>query len=281
MTCGLLQWASPLQDEPDVEVSSFNRRCALPLEEHVETITRLFLACFPFERECFMSRTNFEFVSTACLVVLAIIGCDAAAPTKGPATQPTASNTAAAPVSESQTATTEDKPSHTPDATASSAPALNLQEKNWEQVKAFVAEHKGKVVVVDVWSTSCEPCLAEFPHLVALQKQYADDVVCVSFDCDFIGAKNKPVAYYRERVLTALTDMKAESIHNMMSTTPADELFIEMDIDSIPAVYVFDREGKLSKRFDNRTPVGGGIEGISYEKQINPLVAELVKAPAP
>ncbi|MEK6261601.1 MAG: TlpA disulfide reductase family protein [Planctomycetota bacterium] len=158
---------------------------------------------------------------------------------------------------------------------------LELRDMNWEQVQASLAEHKGKVVVVDVWSTSCEPCLQEFPHLVALQQQHADDVVCISFDCDFIGAKNKPVDYYRERVLKALTDLKAETIINLMSTVAADELFVQMDLDSIPAVYVFDREGKLSKRFDNRTPVGGGVEGISYEKQIDPLVADLVKAPKP
>jgi thiol-disulfide isomerase/thioredoxin len=152
---------------------------------------------------------------------------------------------------------------------------------NWEQVQAFVGEQKGRVVVVDVWSTSCEPCLQEFPHLVALQQRYGSDVVCVSFDCDFIGARNKPVDYYRERVMKALTDMKAETITNLMSNVAADELFQQLDLDSIPAVYVFDRDGKLAKRFDNRTPVGTGIEGISYEKQIDPLVAELVKSPQP
>jgi len=155
--------------------------------------------------------------------------------------------------------------------------ALELREMNWEQVQAVVAEHKGKIVVVDVWSTSCEPCLQEFPHLVAMQQRHGDDAVCVSFDCDFIGAKNKPVDYYRERVVKALTELKAETIVNLMSNVAADELFQLMDLDSIPAVYVFDREGKLSKRFDNRTPAGGGVEGISYEKQIAPLVAELVK----
>ena len=159
-----------------------------------------------------------------------------------------------------------------------SAKAIELQAKNWNEAQALVAKHLGKVVVVDVWSTSCEPCLQEFPHLVALQQRHPNDVVCVSFDCDFIGAKNKPVDYYRERVLKALTEMKAETIVNLISTVPADELFQQMDLDSIPAVYVFDREGQVSKRFDNRTPVGGGQEGISYEKQIDPLVAELVKA---
>lgn len=164
-----------------------------------------------------------------------------------------------------------------PERVASAKP-LELRAMNWGEAQAFVAEHKGKVVVVDVWSTSCQPCLDEFPHLVALQQRYPQDAVCVSFDCDFIGAKNKPVDYYRERVLKALIEMKAETIVNLISTVAADELFQQMDLDSIPAVYVFDREGKLSKRFDNRTPVGGGQEGISYEKQIDPLVAELVKA---
>lgn len=163
-------------------------------------------------------------------------------------------------------------------AAATSAKAIELQAKSWNEAQALVAKHLGKVVVVDVWSTSCEPCLQEFPHLIALQQRHPHDVVCVSFDCDFIGAKNKPVDYYRERVLKALTEMKAETIVNLISTVPADELFQQMDLDSIPAVYVFDREGQVSKRFDNRTPVGGGQEGISYEKQIDPLVAELVKA---
>lgn len=207
-------------------------------------------------------------------VVAVCLGCGVSVPSSVPT-----SPTSVSPISNSEAAET--GPVKTVDEAATSAKPLELREMNWEQVQKFVAEHKGKVVVVDVWSTSCEPCLQEFPHLVAMQKQHADEVVCVSFDCDFIGAKNKPVDYYRERVTKTLIELKAETIVNLMSNVAADELFQQMDLDSIPAVYVFDREGKLSKRFDNRTPVGGGVEGISYEKQIDPLVAELVKAPKP
>ena len=155
---------------------------------------------------------------------------------------------------------------------------LVLQELDWKQLQELVASHKGKVVVVDLWSTSCEPCLREFPHLVALQKQHPADVVCISYDCDFIGAKNKPAAYYRERVLKFLESAEAKSIINAMSTVAADELFVQIDVDSIPAVYVYDQSGKLAKRFDNRTPASPTEEGISYETQIGPLVSELVKA---
>lgn len=172
-------------------------------------------------------------------------------------------------------------PAATPAQADAETPAdqsIALQEFDWKQLQDLVASHKGKVVVVDLWSTSCEPCLREFPHLVALQKQHPTDVVCISYDCDFIGAKNKPVAYYRERVLKFLETAGAKSVINTMSTIAADELFVQIDVDSIPAVYVYDQSGKLAKRFDNRTPASPTEEGISYESQISPLVSELVKA---
>ena len=217
------------------------------------------------------------------LIVVVCLGCNVSvpsgvppAPTRVPPPVSTASATAAD-AADSPQLLSDSPPSKHADESAAKPP--ELRDMDWKQALALVAEHQGKVVVVDVWSTSCEPCLQEFPHLVALQKKHGDDVVCISFACDYIGAKNKPVDYYRERVLKALTDMQAQTIINLMSIVPADELFVEMELDSIPAAYVFDREGKLSKRFDNRTPAGGGVEGISYETQINPLVAELVKAP--
>src|SRR3977135_1751772 len=40
--------------------------------------------------------------------------------------------------------------------------------------RAQLADYKGKVVVLDFYATWCEPCRAETPHLVNLQKQYGD-----------------------------------------------------------------------------------------------------------
>lgn len=227
-----------------------------------------------------MNRRLFDCHSwLACFGLVLMSGCEATmtpAPVAPATSTTTASTTVAAEnvtnVPATQAASTE---------TAAADKVVSVSEMDWEQVQALVAEHKGKVVVVDVWSTACEPCLREFPHLVAIQKEHGNNVVGISFDCDYIGAKNKPVSYYRERVVKALTEMQADKLINVMANVAADELFVQMDLDSIPAVYVFDRDGKLSKRFDNRTPAGGDEEGISYEKQITPLVAELVKAPKP
>lgn len=222
----------------------------------------------------------------AMALVICLGGCDRPAE-KSKSVTTTPRSTAAAPGA----AQASEKPAPQTDATVKPVPPvapdkaespeattskLDLKEMGWEQLQELVASHKGKVVVVDVWSTACEPCLREFPRLVELQKRHPNDVVCISFDCDFAGVKNKPVSYYRERVMKALTEMKAESVINVMSTLAADELFQKIDLDSIPAVYVYDQQGKLAKRFDNRTPASETEEGISYELQIDPLVAKLV-----
>jgi thiol-disulfide isomerase/thioredoxin len=163
-----------------------------------------------------------------------------------------------------------------PETTESSeaSAALTPRMVDWAGVQAEVAKHAGKVVVLDVWSTACEPCMREFPHLVALQAEHPEDVVCIAFSVDYAGIKSKPPEFYLPRVTEFLASQKADKVIHLMSSVAADELFTEMELDSIPAIYVFDRDGKLSKRFDNRTPAEGE-EGISYPKQVLPLVAEL------
>jgi len=154
-------------------------------------------------------------------------------------------------------------------------PTITLQPQSWEELQASLKEHAGKVVVIDFWSTSCEPCLREFPHLVALQEKHAKSVVGISVNCDYIGLKKKPPEFYRERVTKTLTDLKAQQLVNVLCTQPSDELFAALKVDSIPAVFVYGRDGKLAHRFDNRT--SKGEEGVSYEKQIVPAVTTLLK----
>jgi thiol-disulfide isomerase/thioredoxin len=140
-----------------------------------------------------------------------------------------------------------------------------------------VKEQSGKIVVVDIWSTSCVPCLREFPHLVDMQARYPDDVVCVGLNCDYIGLKKRPPEFYTERVTKTLVGLKADKVTNLLCTLPADDLFAAVKLDSIPAVFVYDRQGTLAHRFDNRTSAAADVEGVSYEKQVTPAVDALVE----
>ncbi|WP_010582213.1 TlpA family protein disulfide reductase [Schlesneria paludicola] len=153
---------------------------------------------------------------------------------------------------------------------------IELLEANWTELQALIAEQKGKIVVVDLWSTACEPCMKEFPHLVELQATLPDDVQAISFDLDFAGIKNKPVSYYRERVLNFLGSQPESKILHRMCSKAADELFDEIQLNSIPAVYVFDREGVLAKRFEGAEDQS---EGASYATNVIPFVKQLIQSP--
>jgi thiol-disulfide isomerase/thioredoxin len=160
-------------------------------------------------------------------------------------------------------------------AQAADAPAAKVELKtaSWEQAVELVAKNKGKIVVLDVWSSSCPPCVREFPGLVKLQKDYPQDVVCISFNCDYIGL-GKPEDD-SEAVLKFLQQQKA-SIHNLLSSDEDQAVYKKAKISAPPAVQIFGRDGQLSKQFDDSQNYGA--DGFTYEKHVAPYVAELVKA---
>lgn len=152
-----------------------------------------------------------------------------------------------------------------------------LSLKSWAETKEVIAAQRGKIVVVDVWSTACLPCLREFPHLVELQKSAGDDVVCIGLNCDYAGIRNKPPEVYRDRVMKVLNEKEAHVI-NIMCNEPADELFPKLKIESIPAAFVYDRTGRLVKTFDNNTNPNAEF---TYTEDVLPVVRELIDATNP
>lgn len=46
--------------------------------------------------------------------------------------------------------------------------------KNLQGENVSLASLKGKVVLVNFWATWCDPCQAEIPTLISLQKKYSD-----------------------------------------------------------------------------------------------------------
>ncbi|MEZ6123809.1 MAG: TlpA disulfide reductase family protein [Planctomycetaceae bacterium] len=160
--------------------------------------------------------------------------------------------------------------------TDAAPPLPELREGSWDDIQKLIAEHRGRVVVVDVWSTACLPCMREFPHLVSLQKLYGDRIVCVSLNLDYAGIKSKPPEYYRPRVEKFLVQQKA-MLRNFLCTTAADQFFESSQLNSIPAVYVYGPDGRLAKRFDDTLLKPDQEDAFTYEADINPFVATLLK----
>lgn len=163
------------------------------------------------------------------------------------------------------------------DESGAAATTVELTAGTWKDVEALVAKHRGKVVVVDVWSTSCAPCMQEFPGLVKLHQEHARDVICISFNVDYVGIPNKPAEFYRPRVETFLKKQKA-AFTNLLSTQDSDAFFAARELSSIPAVYVYGRDGQLAKRFDESLLQEGKEEAFTYAADITPFVKKLVQA---
>ena len=154
-------------------------------------------------------------------------------------------------------------------------PEVRLTAGTWKDVEVLVAKHAGRIVVVDVWSTSCLPCMTEFPHLVAMHRKHGEKVVCISFNVDYVGIKSKPAATYAKKVEQFLQKHKA-TCTNILSTMPSDEIFQSLELPSIPAAYVYGTDGKLLKRFDDSLLVDGKEEAFTYRDDINPFVEKLL-----
>ena len=149
-----------------------------------------------------------------------------------------------------------------------------LEIKSWEEVQAWVAEQRGKVVVVDVWSTSCHPCLREFPHFVELHQRLGAQVACASLSVDFYGGEGNSPEDVRPEVLRFLTRQRG-TMDNFISSDPDETVLARIGAGVIPVAMVYDREGQLHTAFNNDT-AAYGPEGFSYADDIVPLVETLL-----
>jgi thiol-disulfide isomerase/thioredoxin len=115
------------------------------------------------------------------------------------------------------------------------APDFKLQSLDGRDVS--LAALKGKVVVVDFWATWCQPCIAEIPGYIELQKKYGPQgfvIVGVSMD------NKKP------EVVKAFADKRGVNYPIAMGDDALVEAF--GGIEGYPTTFLIDRDGKIRHR---------------------------------
>ena len=160
-------------------------------------------------------------------------------------------------------------------AAAAAVPPVEVRLVDHAGLLAEVERHRGKVVVLDCWSTSCPPCVKEFPGLVKLAAAHGDRVQCLSlcFDYDGLGKPAElvpPVQAFLEKV-------GAGRVVNLFSTEEADSLYQKLDLASVPAICIWKPDGSLAIRYDDdmaARDLGRAFTYADVEKTVAGLLAE-------
>lgn len=160
------------------------------------------------------------------------------------------------------------------DATQAAAGEVTLELVDHAGLLERIASGEGRVVVLDCWSTSCPPCIKEFPGLLELQKTFGDDVLCLSLSFDYEGIGEPEEV--TPRVLGFLEKVGA-TIPNMLSKEESDVMLTKLDLVSVPGIFVYAQDGTLAKRFDDdmaSTELGRPFTYADVEAEVRSLLGK-------
>jgi thiol-disulfide isomerase/thioredoxin len=126
-------------------------------------------------------------------------------------------------------------PAFAQDVARAPAPEWQLTGLNGKTVKS--SDFRGKVVILNFWTTWCVPCRVEIPHFVELQKQYGDKglaIIGVSLDEHGPDAVKKFVKQIGVNYPIVVGDQKVVEAYG--------------GIVAVPTSFVIDRQDRIASR---------------------------------
>lgn len=120
------------------------------------------------------------------------------------------------------------------------APLPNVNVVGWinteQPIKA--ADLAGKWVIVDVWATWCGPCIASMPKLAELHQRWRDRNVTVLG----VAEDGKAKVPRLNEIIDATAGFDWPVAYG------GEQLFAALEVQMIPAVFLFDPQGNLAWR---------------------------------
>jgi len=118
---------------------------------------------------------------------------------------------------------------------AQTAPDFTLQDLNGNTVS--LSDFKGKVVLLEFWTTWCPSCRAAIPGLEKLHRSYKDKgLVVLSVSMDF-GGWEELKSFIAQRGITYMV-LKGN-----------DEVAAQYKLRTIPLLLIVNKEGGVAKRY--------------------------------
>jgi|ERR1051326_471861 thiol-disulfide isomerase/thioredoxin len=150
-------------------------------------------------------------------------------------------------------------PAMSPTLSPSPSPQNQTANSGWtldDGKRAALSDYLGKVVLLDFYATWCEPCRDETPGLVRMQSQYeAQGFQIIGLNVGGDDDRQEVPGFAREfKIQYPLGFPDDEFVDSYLK-----------DNQNIPQTFVFDRDGKLIKRF------------IGYDKQEGREIERLIQ----
>ena len=182
-----------------------------------------------------IARRHHEFSTVLPLLVMALaLGCRPANSNAPPASESPADDAAA--VAQGAVARDVAEVGLTP-----------IDKAGYEQ---FLAEHRGRVVLVDFWATWCPPCMEGFPDSVRLSDKYGDQgLVVASVALEDLEDQPQVLEFLRQHEATFANFISAYGGSDARSM---DEF--ELSSGTIPTLKLYDRQGNLRQTFGDGLP---------------------------
>jgi len=157
-------------------------------------------------------------------------------------------------------------------AARSTVPAGDFQLRTLAGRSLRLSDFRGKVVLINFWTTWCTACVGEMPGLIALQKKHGDSLAILGVSLDFVpdshghtgghSAAEEPapdagdhedheapaVALKRIREKVART-IEARGINYPILLDERNEVGGRFNGGELPTTVIIDGEGKVRRRF--------------------------------
>jgi cytochrome c biogenesis protein CcmG/thiol:disulfide interchange protein DsbE len=125
-----------------------------------------------------------------------------------------------------------------PVSVGSKAPPIEGVTLDSAKQEKSLADYKGKVVLLNVWATWCEPCRVEMPSIEKLHREFGPHgLAVVAISVDDPGAESRVLDFVKELGLTF------EVLHDPKQVTTRN-----YQITGYPETFIIARDGTIRKK---------------------------------
>jgi len=152
------------------------------------------------------------------------------------------------------------------------APVISIPLVDRSGFDAILAEHNGRVVLVDCWATWCLPCIAQLPHSAELAKDLGGKgltVVALSFD------EPEDVDQVRKALEGAgIGSSGVVTLQSKFGSSSESLDAFEITSGALPHYKLYDRTGKLRRAFHLDPAARQQFTAIEIDAAVVELLAE-------